>query len=156
MRNNRQMVEAGDFPPIRILFVCHGNICRSPMAEFVMKDLVQKAGCADQFEIASAATTTEDLGSDMYPNAKEELRRHEIPSEWRPNGMHLYDTKDYKSLRVSSANSFTKFFNSCGSRTWMCGAPERTQRATSCRWGTSAVRIIPPSWLLSIFCEGCH
>ena len=44
---------------IKILFVCHGNICRSPMAEFVMKDLVNKKGMADQFEIAAAATSTE-------------------------------------------------------------------------------------------------
>ena len=68
---------------VRILFVCHGNICRSPMAEFVMKDMVQRAECAKRFIIASAAATTEDLGSDMYPNAREELRKHGIPFERR-------------------------------------------------------------------------
>ena len=68
---------------IRILFVCHGNICRSPMAEFVMKDMARRAGCADRFVIASAATTTDDLGSDMYPHAKEELKRHGVPFERR-------------------------------------------------------------------------
>ena len=68
---------------IRILFVCHGNICRSPMAEFVMKDMARRAGCADRFVIASAATTTDDLGSDMYPRAKEELKRHGVPFERR-------------------------------------------------------------------------
>ena len=68
---------------IRILFVCHGNICRSPMAEFVMKDMVKRAGCEEKFFIASAATTTDDLGSDMYPLAKEELRKHGIPFERR-------------------------------------------------------------------------
>ena len=68
---------------IRILFVCHGNICRSPMAEFVMKDMVRRAGCEEKFLIASAATTTDDLGSDMYPLAKEELRKHGIPFEPR-------------------------------------------------------------------------
>ena len=68
---------------IRILFVCHGNICRSPMAEFVMKDRVRLAGCEEKFLIASAATTTDDLGSDMYPMAKEELRKHGIPFEPR-------------------------------------------------------------------------
>ena len=67
---------------IRILFVCHGNISRSPMAEFVMKDIVRKAGCEEKFLIASAATTTDDLGSDMYPMA-EELRKHGIPFEPR-------------------------------------------------------------------------
>ena len=47
----------------KILFVCHGNICRSPMAEFVMKHLVKEAGVADQFSIASAATSTEEIGN---------------------------------------------------------------------------------------------
>ncbi len=51
----------------KILFVCHGNICRSPMAEFVMKDMVRKAGLQDSFEIASAATSSEDLGNPVYP-----------------------------------------------------------------------------------------
>ena len=55
---------------IRILFICHGNICRSPMAEFVMKDLVQKAQIAEQFEIASRATSREEIGNDVYPPAK--------------------------------------------------------------------------------------
>ena len=60
----------------KILFVCHGNICRSPMAEFVMKDLVKKAGIADQFTIASAATSREELGNPVYPPARRELNRH--------------------------------------------------------------------------------
>ena len=60
----------------KILFVCHGNICRSPMAEFVMKDLVRKAGIADQFSIASAATSREELGNPVYPPARRELARH--------------------------------------------------------------------------------
>ena len=54
----------------RILFVCHGNICRSPMAEFILKDMVEKARIADDFEIASAATSTEEIGNDIYPPAK--------------------------------------------------------------------------------------
>ena len=63
---------------VRILFVCHGNICRSPMAEFVMKDLVRKAGLADHFEIASAATSTEEIGNPVYPPARRKLREHGI------------------------------------------------------------------------------
>jgi len=51
----------------RLLFVCHGNICRSPMAEFVMKELVKRAGCEEKFEIASAATSTEEIGNEVYP-----------------------------------------------------------------------------------------
>ena len=62
----------------KILFVCHGNICRSPMAEFVMKDLVNKAGLADQFTIASAATSAEEIGNPVYPPARRKLAQHGI------------------------------------------------------------------------------
>ena len=62
----------------KILFVCHGNICRSPMAEFVMKDLVKKAGLKKQFQIDSAATSTEEIGNPVYPPAKRKLREHGI------------------------------------------------------------------------------
>lgn len=67
----------------RILFVCHGNICRSPMAEFVLKDLVQKAGRAGEYEIASCATSREEIwngvGNPVYPPARAELVRHGVP-----------------------------------------------------------------------------
>lgn len=66
---------------VKILFVCHGNICRSPMAEFVMKDLVNKKGMAEQFEIASAATSTEEIGNPVYPPAKRKLKEHGISCE---------------------------------------------------------------------------
>ena len=57
----------------RILFVCHGNICRSPMAEFVFRDLVKKAGLEDRFQIASAAVSREELGNPVYPPARRAL-----------------------------------------------------------------------------------
>ena len=63
---------------IKILFVCHGNICRSPMAEFIMKDIVEKKGIADNFEIASCATSTEEIGNSVYPPAKKKLAEHNI------------------------------------------------------------------------------
>lgn len=63
---------------IKILFVCHGNICRSPMAEYVMKDIVKKAGRENQFEIASAATSTEEIGNPVYPPARRKLAEHGI------------------------------------------------------------------------------
>ena len=63
---------------IKILFICHGNICRSPMAEYVMKHLVKQAGIADQFEIASAATSTEEIGNAVYPPARRKLAEHGI------------------------------------------------------------------------------
>ena len=65
-------------PVHHILFVCHGNICRSPMAEFVMKDLVEKAGRSDDFHIASAATSTEETGNAVYPPARRKLAEHGI------------------------------------------------------------------------------
>ena len=63
---------------IKILFICHGNICRSPMAEFVMRDMVKKAGFEDKFLIASAATSTEELGNPVYPPARNKLSEHGI------------------------------------------------------------------------------
>ena len=63
---------------IKLLFVCHGSICRSPMAEFVMKDLVQKAGLAGGFVIDSAATSTEEIGNPVYPPARRKLAEHGI------------------------------------------------------------------------------
>lgn len=62
----------------KVLFVCHGNICRSPMGEFVLKDMVQKAGIADRFEIASAAVSREEIGNPVYPPAVRELAKHGI------------------------------------------------------------------------------
>jgi protein-tyrosine phosphatase len=59
-----------------ILFVCHGNICRSPMAEFVMKHLVKEAGRATDFHIESAATSTEEIGNSVYPPARRKLAEH--------------------------------------------------------------------------------
>ena len=70
---------------IKVLFVCHGNICRSPMAEFIMKDIVKKAGRERDFLIASAATSAEEIwngvGNPVYPPAREELRKHGIGCE---------------------------------------------------------------------------
>ena len=62
----------------KILFVCHGNICRSPMAEYVMKYLVEQAQLTDQYMIASAATSTEEIGNPVYPPARRKLAEHGI------------------------------------------------------------------------------
>ncbi len=63
---------------IKILFVCHGNICRSPMAEFILKDMVKKAGRENGFQIASVAVSREELGNPIYPPARRELQKHGI------------------------------------------------------------------------------
>ena len=62
----------------KVLFVCHGNICRSPMGEFILKDLAAKAGVAQRFHIASAAVSREELGNPVYPPARRELAKHGI------------------------------------------------------------------------------
>ena len=78
----------------RILFVCHGNICRSPMAEFVMKDLVKKAGLEHRFHIASAAVSTEELGNPVYPPAQRELASHGIGCDG--HAAHQITQKEYE------------------------------------------------------------
>ena len=75
----------GETELIKILFICHGNICRSPMAEFIMKDLVEKKGLSNEFEIASAATSSEEVwggrGNPVYPPAQRKLAEHGISCE---------------------------------------------------------------------------
>ena len=66
---------------LRILFVCHGNICRSPMAEFVFKDMVKQRGREKEFLIESAATSTEEIGNSVYPPARKKLAEHGIGCE---------------------------------------------------------------------------
>ena len=76
-----------------ILFVCHGNICRSPMAEFVMKDLVRKAGLEDRFLIASKAARCDELGNDTHYGTKAKLRQMGVPFAKRR--ATLLDRSDY-------------------------------------------------------------
>ena len=79
---------------IKILFVCHGNICRSPMAEYVFKDLVDRKGLSDQFEIASAATSREELGNPMDFRTQQVLRAHGVP--FGPHAARQADGGDYE------------------------------------------------------------
>ncbi len=90
----------------RILFVCHGNICRSPMAEFVMKDLVRKAGADERFFIASAATSTEEIGNPVYPPARRKLAEHGIGCAGKTaRQMTAADYREYDLLiGMDSAN----------------------------------------------------
>ena len=83
---------------VKILFICHGNICRSPMAEFVMKDMVKKAGRERDFRIASAATSTEEIGNGVYPPARRKLAEHGIGCDGhaaRQLTRRDYETYDY-------------------------------------------------------------
>lgn len=77
-----------------ILFVCHGNICRSPMAEFVMKHIVCEKGKKANYHIESCAATTDEIGNDMYPPVKKLLSQKEIP--FAPRCARLFTAKDYE------------------------------------------------------------
>ncbi len=84
---------------IKILFVCHGNICRSPMAEFVMKDMVAKAGLSDKFYVNSVATSREEEGNMLYPPARRELERHGVPWERkRARQITRQDVEEYDRI----------------------------------------------------------
>lgn len=63
---------------VKILFICHGNICRSPMGEFILKDMLKKRGIAESFHVESAATSTEEIGNPVYPPARRKLKEHGI------------------------------------------------------------------------------
>ncbi len=100
---------------IKILFICHGNICRSPMAEFLMKDLVKKEGLAEKFEIASAATSDEEIGNPVYPPVRELLSKRGIPCKGkaaRQLRRDDYDRYDY-FVGMDSANrrNMLRLFN---------------------------------------------
>ena len=105
---------------LRILFVCLGNICRSPMAEFVMKDLVKKAGLEDHFLIASAATSAEELGNPVYPPAQRKLAEHGLSCKGKTaRQMHAIDYERYDLLVGMDASNLCNMQRICG------GDPQR-------------------------------
>lgn len=90
----------------KILFVCHGNICRSPMAEFVMKKLVGERGLENEFEIASAATSTEEIGNPVYPPARRKLAEHGIGCQGKTaRQMTSDDYRHYDLIIVMDHNN---------------------------------------------------
>ena len=91
---------------IKILFVCHGNICRSPMAEFIMKDIVRKHHREKEFEIRSAATSTEEIGNSVYPPARKKLLEHGIRCDGKTaRQMTIEDYHYYDMLIVMDNNN---------------------------------------------------
>ncbi|MFI3175197.1 MAG: low molecular weight protein-tyrosine-phosphatase [Bacillota bacterium] len=83
---------------IGVIFICHGNICRSPMAEFLFLDVLKKRGLSDQFFVASAATSTEEISSPVYPKAKKKLNSLGISCDGKRSQqvkLSDYDTYDY-------------------------------------------------------------
>ena len=84
---------------IKILFCCHGNICRSPMAEFVLKDMAAKAGVAHRFQIDSCAASREEIGSGVYPPARRELQKHGVPcGDHRARQLTRHDLSYYDHI----------------------------------------------------------
>ena len=90
----------------KILFICHGNICRSAMAQCVMQALVEQRGAAGRFFIDSAATSAEELGNPIYPPARRELQRHSIPVlPHRARRVTAADYDRFDRLIVMDANN---------------------------------------------------
>ena len=99
----------------KILFVCLGNICRSPMAEFVMKDLVKKAGLASQFRIESAATSREEIGNPVYPPARRKLSEHGIACGGHAaRQLTKQDYDEYDLLIGMDSSNITRMRRICG------------------------------------------
>ncbi len=91
---------------IRVMFICHGNICRSPMAEFIMRDIVRKYHMEQEFEIASAATSREELGNPVYPPARRKLMEHGLRCDGKTaRQMTAADYEYYDLLIVMDNNN---------------------------------------------------
>lgn len=105
---------------IKIMFVCHGNICRSPMAEFIFKDLVNKKGIAEKFFVSSCATSTEEIwngiGNPVYPPAKRELLKHNISCEGkRAVQLKKSDYENYDYIIAMDTNNIRNIRRIIGS-----------------------------------------
>ena len=99
----------------KILFICYGNICRSTMAEFFMKDLVEKRGVADRFHIASAATSTEEIGNPVHHGTRKKLAEHGISCAGKTaRQMTAADYREYDLLIGMDRDNFRQMNRICG------------------------------------------
>lgn len=99
----------------KILFICHGNICRSPMAEFIMKDLVKKAGLEQEFQIESAATSQEEIGNPVYPPVCQLLKEQGIDCSGKTaKQLHNWDYEKYDLLIGMDQQNLRNMYRICG------------------------------------------
>lgn len=96
---------------IKIMFICHGNICRSPMCEFILKDMTKKLGISEDFQIESSATSREEIGNDMYPKAKEKLREKKV--SFTKHSARQFTKADYEAFDHIIIMERYNFVNLC-------------------------------------------
>lgn len=89
----------------KILFVCHGNICRSPMAEFILKDMIKQRGLDEFFEVASAATSSEEIGNSVYPPAQRMLAKHGISCKGKTARRITVNDYNYYDIIIGMDNA---------------------------------------------------
>ena len=140
---------------IKVLFLCHGNICRSPMSEYILRDLVTRRGLADHFQIASAATSREEIGNPVYPPARRILKAHGIDcmgKTARQMTKAVYAEYDYllaaenynirNMMRILSTRSAGCWISRTGPGTSRTpGTPETLKSL-----GTTSWKAARPSW----------
>lgn len=91
---------------VKVLFICHGNICRSTMAEFYMKHIVNKAGLTDSIYIESAATSREEIGNDIHYGSKQKLDEMDIPyTRRKARQVTMYDYRNFDYLIIMDENN---------------------------------------------------
>ncbi len=131
---------------IRIMFVCHGNICRSPMAEFVLRDMVQKQGLADRISVASSATSTEEIGNPVHRGTKQKLQEMGIPmTERRAVQLQKRDYADYDYLIAMDSRNVRNMLRIVGADT--------QQKISRLLDGTAQPRDIADPWYTGNFDE---
>lgn len=145
--------------PIRILFVCHGNICRSTMAEFVLKDMVARRGLTEQFHIESAATSTEEIGNPVHPGTAAVLREY---------GIGGFEGKRARQLRRADYDAFDFIIGmdtaNIRNMNWILGGDPDGKvfkllefAGPAAVWMTLGTRAIskPPTLMCAMAARGC-